>query len=64
MIEMDAADAGPRRQIDARAAFDADLDYVEDITRRQAALEADKMVAVARLSRRVRGRTLGLDADE
>ena len=60
----DATDAGPRRQFDARAAFDADLDYVHDITRRQASLEADKMVAVARLSRRARGRTLGLDAEE
>jgi hypothetical protein len=65
MIEMvDATDAGPRRQFDARAAFDSDLDYIDDITRRQASLEADKMVAVARLSRRARGRTLGLDADE
>ncbi|MDO9396271.1 MAG: DUF222 domain-containing protein [Herbiconiux sp.] len=47
---------------DARLAFDHDLDELIDLRRRRAALEAQETEVVARLSRRARGMTLGLDA--
>ncbi|WP_440708251.1 DUF222 domain-containing protein [Herbiconiux sp. YIM B11900] len=64
MIEMMESDAGTRRRFVAREAFDDDLYLLEDIRRRKSALEGDESVVVARLSRRARGMTLGLDAEE